>query len=73
MKAKAVFTLGPYRFYNLLDDPFFEQDGGRMVYFEGTFAAKLSAANVGAPRYNCNNLMYKQDLSDPRLEAAWAK
>lgn len=73
VKAKAVLTQGPYRLYNVVEHPFLESGGGRIIYFEGTFTAKLSAAKVEVPDYNYNNLMYRLDLSDPRLEAVRVK
>lgn len=73
LMAKQILTLAPYRFYNPLTHPFFDQDGGRIIYLEGTFTAKLSAAKVEVQRYNYNNIMYELDLSDPRLEAARVK
>ena len=73
LKAKAVLTQGPYRLYNVVEHPFFASDGGRVIYFEGTFTAKLSAAKVEVPDYNYNNLMYKLNVDDPRLKAARVK
>ncbi len=66
-------TVAPYRLYNPLSHPFFDQKGGRIIYLEGTFTAKLNAAKVDVPYYDYNSLMYKLDLSDPRLEAARVK
>lgn len=47
---------------------FFDQDGGRLIYFEALLAP---AAGVGAtPRYDGNQMMFRLDLGDRRLEPA---
>jgi hypothetical protein len=73
LKAKAIATHPAYNFYNLVQHQFFDADGGRFIYFEGTYTAKFSAAKQKTPRYDYNQLMYRLDLSDPRLEAARVK
>ncbi len=66
--ARRVVTHGDYNFYNLAHHPFFDQDGGRLVYFEGTYTAAFSNAKTQTPRYDYNQLMYRLDLNDPRLD-----
>lgn len=70
LKAKAIATHAPYRLYNVLEHPFFESHDGHTIYLEGTFTAKLTFANVKVPDYDYNQLMYRLDLTDPRLEPA---
>ncbi len=47
--------------------PFFDQEGGRLIYFEGTFTKTFSRTKVGVPRYDYNTIMYRLDLADKRL------
>jgi hypothetical protein len=47
--------------------PFFDKDGGRVIYFEGTYTDAFSAAKMKTPLYNYNQIMYKLRLDDPRL------
>jgi hypothetical protein len=49
----------------------FDRDGGRIIYFEGTYTTTFSGNSDATPRYNYNQIMYKLDLSDPRLRAVW--
>ncbi|MGC1105028.1 MAG: hypothetical protein WA876_00680 [Candidatus Acidiferrales bacterium] len=46
---------------------FFDQDGGRLIYFEGTYTLNFAAGDVPTPRYDYNQIMYRLDLGDPRL------
>jgi hypothetical protein len=65
--AKKVVTHGGYTYYNPTQHPFFDQDGGRLIYFEGTYTDTYSGVKDLTPRYNYNQLMYRLDLADPRL------
>ncbi len=65
--ARKVVTHNQYSFYNPRHHPFFDQDGGRVIYFEGTYTHTFSGNPVQTPRYDYNQIMYKLDLSDPRL------
>jgi hypothetical protein len=57
-----------YSFYNPKQHPMFDQDGGRLIYFEGTYTHTFSSGpETATPRYDYNQLMYRLDLSDPRL------
>jgi hypothetical protein len=66
-KARKIVTHEKYSFYNPAQHPFFDQEGGRIVYFEGTYAETFSGAPFKTPRYDYNQVMYRLDLSDPRL------
>jgi hypothetical protein len=55
-------------FYNPRWHPYFSQDGGRIVYFEGTYVNTFSGNPQATPRYDYNQLMYRLDLADPRLK-----
>ena len=65
--AKKVATHDHYTFYNPTQHPFFDQDGGRLIYFEGTYTATFSDVKDITPRYDYNQLMYRVALDDPRL------
>ena len=54
-------------FYNpVLHGDFFQQDG-RVVYFEGTLVNTFSGNPHPTPRYNYNQILYRLDLADPRV------
>ena len=65
--AKQIVTHNNYTFYNPAQHPFFNQDGGRLIYFEGTYTDTYSGAKDLTPRYNYNQMMYRLALDDPRL------
>ena len=65
--ARKIVTHDKYSFYNPKQHPMFDQDGGRIIYFEGTYTAMFSGNEEKTPRYNYNQIMYKLDLADPRL------
>lgn len=65
--ARKIATHDHYTFYNPAQHPFFDQDGGRVIYFEGTYVDTYSDVKYITPRYNYNQLMYRLALDDPRL------
>jgi hypothetical protein len=67
--AKKILSHQAYNFYNVVQHPFFDQEGGRIIYFEGTYTSSFSDAKQDTPRYNYNQIMYRLRLDDPRLEA----
>lgn len=69
-KAVKVVTHRGYSFYNPVHHDFFDQEGGRLIYFEGTYTRTFSRAAAPTPRYDYNQVMYRLDLDDPRLEPA---
>lgn len=72
-KVRKIVSHDHYSFYNPCHHAFFDQDNGRVIYFEGTYTAMFSAAKSKTPRYDYNQIMYRLDLADPRLEAAWSE
>ncbi len=64
-----IVTHDQYSFYNPKQHPFFDQQGGRIVYFEGTYTTLFSGQQRPTPRYDYNQIMYRLDLNDPRLQA----
>ena len=67
-RAIKIVTHNDYSFYNPKQHPYFAEDGGRIIYFEGTYADTFSGAKFPTPRYNYNQIMYRLDLADPRLK-----
>jgi hypothetical protein len=55
-------------FYNPTQHPFFDQDSGRLIYLEGTYVNTFSGNRHPTPYYEYNQIMYRLDLSDPRLK-----
>lgn len=67
VKAKKIVTHEKYSFYNPKQHPMFDKDGGRIIFFEGTYTHTFSGNPDPTPWYDYNQVMYKLDLSDPRL------
>jgi hypothetical protein len=65
--ARRVVSHEQYNFYNPTQHPFFDQNGGRTIFFEGTYTASFSGAKTKTPRYDYNQMMYRLDLADARL------
>jgi hypothetical protein len=65
--ARKVVTHDRYSFYNPKQHPAFDKDRGRVIFFEGTYATTFSGNTDPTPRYDYNQVLYKLDLSDPRL------
>ena len=65
--AVKVATHEKYSFYNPRQHPYFDQQGGRLIYFEGTYTNSFSGNNIQTPRYDYNQMIYRLDLADPRL------
>ena len=55
-------------FYNPTQHPFFDQAGGRVIYLEGSYVNTFSGNPHPTPYYEYNQIMYRLDLSDPRLK-----
>ncbi|WP_242698511.1 FIMAH domain-containing protein [Bacillus sp. SD088] len=64
--AKKIVTHNNYTFYNVAHDEFFDKDGGRTIFFEGTYTNTFTD-HEPIPRYNYNQMMYKLDLTNPNL------
>lgn len=77
--AEADEPTGPWRhavkaathdrmsFYNPKQQPMFDKDGGRVIYFEGTYTQSFSGHPDATPRYEYNQVLYRLDLADRRL------
>ena len=56
-----------YDFYNAGQHPLFDQDSGRVIYFEGTYTTGFSGNTNATPLYDYNQMMYRLSLDDSRL------
>jgi hypothetical protein len=65
--ARKIVTHQQYSFYNPRHHPLFDEEGGRRIYFEGTYAATFSGNPKPTPRYDYNQVMYRLDLDHPGL------
>jgi hypothetical protein len=65
--ARKVATHPKMDFYNPTQQPFFDKDNGRRIYFEGTYVNTFSGNPIATPRYNYNQILYRLTLDDPRL------
>lgn len=68
-RARKIATHDRYSFYNPVHHDFLDRDEGRTIYFEGTYSHTFSGNPAPTPRYDYNQVMYRLDLSDPRLAA----
>jgi hypothetical protein len=67
--ARKIATHEKYSFYNPKQHPYFDKEGGRVIFFEGTYTASFSGNPAQpTPRYEYNQVLYKLDLADPRLK-----
>lgn len=67
--AVKIVTHDRYSFYNPTQHPALDQAGGRFIYFEGTYTHTFSGNSDATPRYDYNQVMYRLDLTDPRLRS----
>ena len=65
--ARKIVTHDKYTFYNPTQHPFFDQDNGKTIYFEGTYTNTYSGNDEKTPRYNYNQMMYRLSLDDALL------
>lgn len=70
-KAVKVASHPRYTFYNPIHHAGFNREGGRVVYFEGTYTKEFSGNPSPTPRYDYNQIMYRLDLNHPALKPAW--
>ncbi|MDX1931481.1 MAG: hypothetical protein SFU56_02635 [Capsulimonadales bacterium] len=69
-RAVKIVTHERFTFYNPVHHPFLDTDGGRRIFFEGTYTQTFSSAPSPTPRYDYNQILYRLDLADPRLRFA---
>ena len=65
--GRKIVTHENYDFYNVGQHPLFDQDGGKTIYFEGTYTTGFSGSTNPTPLYDYNQMMYRLSLDDSRL------
>jgi hypothetical protein len=60
--ATKVVTHDRKDFYNPVHHPRFDRDGGRVIFFEGTYTNTFSGNPDQTPRYEYNQILYRLDL-----------
>ncbi len=66
--ARRIVTHKKYSFYNPKHHPLFDVEGGRVIFFEGTYSHTFSGSpETATPRYDYNQIMYRMNLDDARL------
>ncbi|MCA9071866.1 MAG: hypothetical protein KDA84_23220, partial [Planctomycetaceae bacterium] len=71
-KAVRIVTHDRQSFYNPCQHPFFDEENGRTIYFEGTYCNTFTNSPA-TPRYNYNQIMYRLDLDHPRLKTIFTR
>jgi hypothetical protein len=66
-RVRKIVSHDRYSFYNPRHHPMLDSEGGRIIYFEGTYTASFSGNADKTPRYDYNQMMYRLDLDDERL------
>ena len=65
--ARKIVTHDKYSFYNPKQHPLLGDDQGKTIYFEGTYTQMFSGNEHPTPGYDYNQMMYKLDVTDSRL------
>ena len=68
--AVKVASHPRYSYYNPVHHAFLDAEGGRVIYFEGTYSLEFSGNPLAPARYDYNQVMYRLDLADDRLKPA---
>jgi hypothetical protein len=68
--AAKILSHDNYTFYNPRLHPEFTPQGSPILIFEGTYTIQFADKPAPTPRYDYNQILYRLDLDDPRLEAA---
>lgn len=66
VRTVKIATHPGQSFYNPCHHPYFDQQAGRVIYFEGTYCNTFTTSPA-TPRYNYNQLMYRLNLGDTRI------
>lgn len=69
-RAVKVLSHENYTFYNPRLHPELTPDGSPSLLFEGTYTQQFANRPPPTPRYDYNQILYRLDLDDPRLESA---
>ena len=65
--ARKIVTHDDYSFYNPKQHPYFAKDDGHTLFFEATYTSTFSGNKHPTPLYDYNQVMYRLELDDPRL------
>jgi hypothetical protein len=65
--ARKILTHEKYSFYNPKLHQVFFKENRRIVYFEGTYTTMFSGNTNPTPDYDYNQIMYRMNVDDPRL------
>lgn len=65
--GRKVVSHDVYNCYNPRHHPFFDQEGGRRIFFECSFTSIFTNLKELTPRYDYNQMMYRLKLDDPAL------
>lgn len=68
--AVKILTHENYAFYNPRIDFELTPEGSSFLLFEGTYSHTFADRPEPTPRYDYNQVLYRLDLDDPRLEPA---
>jgi hypothetical protein len=68
--AVKIITHDKYTFYNPRHHAYWDAKNGQVLYFEATYTTFFAGSPFPTPRYDYNQILYRLDLSDPRLKPA---
>lgn len=68
--AVKILTHDNYTFYNPSLHPEFTPENSPVLLFEGTYTSTFARNPLKTPRYDYNQILYRLDLEDPRLQPA---
>lgn len=71
-RAVKVLTHDRYSYYNPVHHSFMDQQGGRLIHFEGTYVTTFSGNTTPTPLYDYNQIMYRLDLDNRGLAPAYS-
>jgi len=69
-KAVKIVTHAGQSFYNVCHHADLDEQGGRFVYFEGTYTNSFTKNVAPTPRYEYNQVLYRLDLEAEALAPA---
>jgi hypothetical protein len=69
-EAVRILTHDRQSFYNPCQHPYFAEENGRLIYFEGTYCNSFTDSPP-TQRYNYNQMMYRLDLAHPDIVAVF--
>jgi len=69
-KAAKIVTHDGQSFYNVCHHDQLDEEGGRVVYFEGTYTNSFTKNVAPTPRYEYNQVLYRLDLDAEGLKGA---